>query len=75
MIDQNLKSSETQWELTKLKELNRALVVQRLVKAQDTTKIIIPNLGLLSSTQKSVVTLANKNIATNHRNQNLTKVF
>ena len=44
MIDQNLKSSETQWEITKLKELNRVLFIQGLVKAQDTTKIIIPNL-------------------------------
>lgn len=41
---ENLKSSETQSEITKLKEFNRALIIPGLVKAQYTSRIIIPNL-------------------------------
>ena len=41
---ENLKSSETQSEITKLKEFDRALIIPGLVKAQYTSKIIIPNL-------------------------------
>ena len=39
-----MKSSETQWEITKLKELNTALIIPGLVKAQYASRIIIPNL-------------------------------
>ena len=47
VTDKNLKSSEseTQWEIMKSKELDRALVIQGLVQAQNTTNLmILPNL-------------------------------
>ena len=44
MIDQNLKSQWNSVGNSNIKRLDRTLVIQGLVQAQDTTKVIFPNL-------------------------------
>ena len=44
MIDQNLKSQWNSVGNSNVKRLDRTLVIQGLVQAQDTTKVIFPNL-------------------------------